>query len=178
MKLCRICDEFKPLDEFYRMAGMRDGHRNECKSCNNRQKHERYMANPEPARRRTKEWQAANPERYAAKQREWRDSGGKARSNRKSHLKRKFNLSSEDYAARLADQGGRCAICHAEPGLGKALDVDHDHKTGQVRGLLCRNCNHGLGKFKDDPFTMTEARFYLLNWDREVPDRVRLVIGG
>ncbi len=48
MKRCRICQELKPLSDFYRMRGIRDGHRNECKRCNLAQQHERYMADPSP----------------------------------------------------------------------------------------------------------------------------------
>ncbi len=178
MKLCRICDEFKPLDDFYRMAGMRDGYRNECKSCSLRQKQQRYQANPEIAIARVKKWQQENADRLNAYRRQRRQLPEVKQRERKTLLKRTFDLTPEGYAALLAAQDERCAICRAEPRPGQALDVDHDHKTGKVRGLLCRNCNHGLGKFKDNPFTLTEAQFYLWNWDREVPDRVRLVIGG
>ena len=52
-----------------------------------------------------------------------------------------------------------CVICGDEA---KPLMVDHDHKTGNFRGLLCRECNFGLGKFKDDPVLLEHARIYLL----------------
>lgn len=54
-----------------------------------------------------------------------------------------YGLSPEQYAALLALQGGRCAICRQRP-KSKRLAVDHDHKTGAVRGLLCGRCNHEL----------------------------------
>jgi len=66
----------------------------------------------------------------------------------------------------------------AHAATAKALDVDHHHQTGRVRGVLCRDCKHGLGTAEDNPLAMTEAQFYLLNWDREVPDRAHLAIGG
>lgn len=56
MKRCRICGLEKPLDGFYRMAGMRDGHRNECKRCNLEQKAARYRANPGPEIERVRAW--------------------------------------------------------------------------------------------------------------------------
>jgi hypothetical protein len=57
----------------------------------------------------------------------------------------------------LSEQGGLCAICKAAP----AVHVDHDHATGQVRALLCFNCNGGLGQFKDDPDVLRAAAEYV-----------------
>jgi hypothetical protein len=57
----------------------------------------------------------------------------------------------------LEEQGGLCVICRVSP----AQHVDHDHATGAVRALLCFNCNGGLGQFKDDPFLLRVAAFYV-----------------
>ena len=57
----------------------------------------------------------------------------------------------------LAAQRGVCAICRVAP----AKHVDHDHATGAVRALLCFNCNGGLGQFKDDPYLLQLAVFYV-----------------
>ena len=57
----------------------------------------------------------------------------------------------------LEQQDGLCAIC----GVAPAVHVDHDHETGQVRALLCFNCNGGLGQFKDDPYLLQMAAFYV-----------------
>ena len=54
-------------------------------------------------------------------------------------------------------QSGVCAICKTEP----AVHVDHDHVSGLIRGVLCFNCNGGLGQFKDDPTNLTRALAYL-----------------
>ena len=66
------------------------------------------------------------------------------------------------FDALLASQGGGCAICgyRVKPG-GRRLNVDHDHKTGVVRGLLCARCNRGLGWFSDDPQRLKAAAVYL-----------------
>ena len=60
----------------------------------------------------------------------------------------------------LTEQGGACGICGEAPTI-RALHVDHDHETGQVRGLLCQPCNHGLGNFKDDLNRLAGAMRYL-----------------
>lgn len=67
------------------------------------------------------------------------------------------------YDAVLRDQGGVCAICRKPPKVGgRRLHIDHDHKTGKVRGLLCARCNRGLAWFCDDPHRLTVASWYLL----------------
>lgn len=71
-----------------------------------------------------------------------------------------MGLSPADYQAMLDEQGGVCAICGDPPGV-QALAVDHDHATGYVRGLLCTNCNHLLGKAKDNRTVLEAAIAYL-----------------
>lgn len=83
--------------------------------------------------------------------------------SRRYMLKRKYGLTEDGFAELLASQGGGCAICGTtEPG-GRAqqFHVDHHHETGTVRGILCTNCNSGLGQFKDDPSLLEAAVRYL-----------------
>lgn len=70
----------------------------------------------------------------------------------------KYNLSPEDYDRLLEDQNEACAICGVRP---DRLCVDHDHETGEVRGLLCSPCNSGLGFFKDRVRLLAAAIVYL-----------------
>jgi len=74
-----------------------------------------------------------------------------------------YGVSPEQYAAMLEAQGGQCAICDSDqwPGKGNSPHVDHEHATGKVRGLLCTNCNNGLGNFGDDPARLRAAADYL-----------------
>lgn len=57
--------------------------------------------------------------------------------------------------------GGRCEICGSEQGPKRKLAIDHDHETGHVRGLLCRQCNLGLGAFQDRILLLLSAVEYL-----------------
>lgn len=86
---------------------------------------------------------------------------------RERHLVRKYGVTLLDYENLLAEQDGRCAICRApevEQFKG-VLHVDHDHATGEVRGLLCRGCNHMLGSVEDDPAVLERAIRYLRRRD-------------
>jgi hypothetical protein len=88
-----------------------------------------------------------------------------AMSKREENLKRRYGLSLKDYDNIWAAQAGTCAICGAtsgQPGKpGSLLFVDHDHETREVRGLLCRDCNVGLGYFRDNPTNLARAAIYL-----------------
>jgi hypothetical protein len=76
--------------------------------------------------------------------------------------KRCYGLSPDDYRALLVKQADRCAICKLkESAKGMTLAVDHDHVSSLVRGLLCSNCNNGLGRFKENPQTLMAAARYI-----------------
>jgi len=79
---------------------------------------------------------------------------------RQRNLKR-YGLTKSTYDEMLVRQSGVCLIC-LNPPIRRFLDVDHDHKTGVVRGLLCEKCNKGLGHFKDDPKLLIAAASYLM----------------
>jgi hypothetical protein len=79
-------------------------------------------------------------------------------NDRKYKRYKKYKLTQDDYDRMVADQHGRCAICHSEPSV---LAVDHDHATGQIRGLLCRSCNLGIGFLRDDVNLLYNAAQYL-----------------
>lgn len=82
-------------------------------------------------------------------------------NRRKWNLFTKYGISVEQYEELLLRQGGVCKICGNECSSGRRLSVDHCHETGRVRGLLCVNCNHGVGKFNDDPERLEAAARYL-----------------
>jgi len=114
------------------------------------EKSRRYRErHPDRWKRSVKKWNEANPE----KRHLIRVNNG---------LKRKYGITLEQYEKLLADQGGVCAVCGGpHVGVGGRYHVDHDHRTGVVRGLLCGTCNTGLGQFKDDPVVLEKAISYL-----------------
>lgn len=91
---------------------------------------------------------------------------------RDSHLKCKFGITQEEYDLMFKEQGGVCKLC--EDGEDEFVDstvikgpkqfaIDHDHYTGEVRGLLCSKCNKGLGQFRDNAALLHKAAFYVEN---------------
>ncbi|MEV6346349.1 endonuclease VII domain-containing protein [Actinoplanes sp. NPDC051851] len=78
-------------------------------------------------------------------------------STREYHLRHRYGIGQAEFDELLAEQGGVCAIC----GAADPQHVDHDHRTGWVRGILCFNCNGGLGQFRDDPVLLANAITYL-----------------
>lgn len=78
-------------------------------------------------------------------------------NTRHYHLTQRYSLSAGDVAHTIEAQGGVCAICRSN----EATQVDHDHTTGDVRGITCLDCNAGLGAFGDDPALLFAAVDYL-----------------
>ena len=88
----------------------------------------------------------------ACKPKEWIQAKG-----RKCHLKRRYNITPQEYENKLTSQDYKCAIC----GKLDSLHIDHCHKTNKIRDLLCRQCNSGLGQFKDNTEFLLKAIDYL-----------------
>lgn len=91
----------------------------------------------------------------------------KAISRRNAILKNKYNINIEIYNEMLKNQGYKCCICGGREEKKSSsggicnLHIDHDHKTGKVRGLLCHKCNAGIGMFRENIETMEKAIKYL-----------------
>ena len=126
-----------------------------CSGCYNRKWRE---DNPEY----DKEWYKENREARLEYCRNWCKENPD--TTREHHIKHTYGLTLADYDKMLEAQSGVCAICGVSPEEGgRRLLVDHDHKTGKIRGLLCYSCNVGLGHFKDSPHNLAEAIEYLLD---------------
>lgn len=130
-------------------------------------------------------WQRANPQRVRAWAEKNRDT--RLKKLREIHLRNKFKLTLEEYEAILDAQGGACALCECPPTPGISLHVDHDHGTGEIRGLLCMRCNNALGLFREDPDLLKRAARYVTvdakhrsqrsTWIRLTRDRVEALRG-
>ena len=111
---------------------------------------QRYADNKEEIRKYNREYYKTHPESY-----------NKEKSQQNS-FKRHYKITLEQYYELYDKQMGKCAICGKhQTEFKRAINVDHDHTTGKVRGLLCNGCNSGIGYFKDSIDLLTQAIKYL-----------------
>lgn len=133
MKPCARCDVTKPLDDFNR-GSLKDGRQSWCRAC--------------------------QQERQATYSKTAKGREVQRRSSRKMRLRKQYGLTEAQYEVMLAGQGGACAICRAKS-ADRKLCVDHDHETGEVRGLLCGTCNRAIGLLGDNLDGLMRAVSYL-----------------
>ena len=136
MKVCIVCGVLKSLDNYHNKSKNKDGLDNRCKKCKSDYHKERY------------------------KRPEIKKLGRLA--SRKFSMK-KLGISQDEIDHFYDLQGSKCAICFiTEKEYGKLLALDHNHTNGKVRGLLCQQCNTGLGNFKDNVAFLQRAIVYLV----------------
>ena len=139
-KTCNKCNETKLATEFYKDSGISDGRATICKKCKNKT---------------AIRWRKKNRIKYNAQMREYH-----AKHYPRLRLQR-YKLSPEEHQKMLIEQNYCCKICSKKPQTKRPLVVDHCHKTGIVRGLLCYNCNRII-TLLDDPNLLAKAESYLL----------------
>jgi Autographiviridae endonuclease VII len=111
-------------------------------------------------RNHVKQWRKNNPEKRRLQAK--RESGMDKIYNQRKHLKATYGITVEDYNKMFEKQKGCCAICKEhQTNFKKRLSVDHNHKTGQIRQLLCYKCNSLLGYAKENKIILEEAIKYL-----------------
>lgn len=133
MPVCTTCNIDKPVDDFYKRNDRPTKRTSSCKKCR-REKQQKY-------------WSPKQQKNY--------------------RLLKQFGISIEEYKSMLEDQNYLCKICNkpetARSNVGRIKDlaVDHCHKTGKIRGLLCQSCNVALGHFDDSLDKLESAIKYL-----------------
>lgn len=155
LKTCITCKEEKPETEFYsngytRVDGSKKS-RNDCKSCC-RKRRQQYFRDPDKRKGINKR----RRKNYIS------DNGCRRGLNKMYALRSLYGLTVTDFERMLQNQNSSCAICGvSDHDTHKGLFIDHDHKTQEVRGLLCINCNNGLGHFRDSEELLFAAANYL-----------------
>jgi hypothetical protein len=181
-KVCSKCNQKMSIRQFNKHAGGKFGLEYICKNCKQGYKDKRYTFVSEAMRTcKTCGLKATNNKELELFQR-----GSSYKFGRKPHCKKcylskgsminsnnslerrckKFGITVEEYNSFVSIQNNSCAICkkHKDDfsGRGNNFHIDHCHSSGKVRGLLCNNCNAGLGQFKDDIQSLENAIQYLI----------------
>ncbi len=137
-KTCPKCRSVKPYSEFWKNKATRDGYQTWCKPC--------WYQN---------EVSILNGEKRPHK----------LRLRRNAHLLKKYGITADEFDKRLESQKGVCAICKKQnKSKIREMVVDHNHKTSELRGILCENCNRALGLFEDSIENLSAATEYLRKW--------------
>jgi len=175
VKKCLKCKKVKPILEFYEDKTRKDGYQSWCKNCCREWSRNYYLKNKESCLARSKKYVQEHPENCKKNlSKSYYKHHEKNRTQKKTYyykhkdrdrelkLKRKFNLSLDEYDKMFQEQDGCCAICGIHQSeLKKALCVDHNHKTEKIRGLLCSNCNLAIGILKHNTGILHNAILYL-----------------
>ena len=157
VKKCSKCEKTKPREQFNkRKKGARDGLCSCCKSCHREIAARWAKQNAQKKKEIDRRWQRENPDKVSLMQ-------------RKIHIKRLYGVTYGDYERLLEHQGRCCACCGKHESEQKhRLAVDHVHDSGKIRGLLCNNCNSGIGKLGDNSDGVRKALEYLLKAEGKV----------
>lgn len=156
-KQCSGCLLEKQIDDFIsKSKGCKYGKGSKCKECRSKLKKQKRASITEEQRKEERESSAEYRKRFPEKFK-W---GVKQATYKRLGIK----ITKEEYDQLYSEQSRKCAICDNPPsGFKKTLCLDHCHDTLKVRGLLCDNCNSGLGKFKDNVDVLLKAVNYLRN---------------
>ena len=144
-RVCPKCNRTLLVSDFYKNIQTKDKLDSSCKPCQ-----KEYV----------RDWQKKNKDRFNSYQREWRHRNKEkyGLTSKYSKVLKKYGLSREEYDKLLAQT--HCTICNADLTERKPA-LDHCHRTGRLRGILCGQCNRGLGLFYDNPETLKKAAEYL-----------------
>lgn len=157
---CHRCLVEKPANEFYKDATRTSGKAYICKDCKKELVIAYRLKNADRTREYQRQWNKDNIQRVRSSQAKYRRNNPE--KLREDKYKRTYGISIKDYETMVEQQSRLCLICQKpETKKGNRLSVDHCHQTGKIRGLLCNECNTGLGLFQDDPFRLDRAISYL-----------------
>jgi len=149
LKYCPKCKTDKPLELFNKHAKERDGLQRLCRDCQ-KESNKKYLSTEKGAT-----------------------------TTRQAHLRRKYGIDLQTYEELLLSQGNKCKIC----GVGSNPDsranylvIDHNHTTGDIRGLLCTKCNALLGLAQDSEDILERAKQYLQNSRLNNPTAINITL--
>lgn len=148
LKKCSRCKKKKPRTEFYKNKAKGDGLKAYCKKCSKILDKDYRERNPE----KIKQIRKTSNERHLTPTKKFN-----------YRLRSVYNLSRAEFDNLYDKQKGKCKLCRKKIKVSKSVHIDHNHKNGKIRGLLCSKCNLGLGHFQDNAEVLLRASKYILN---------------
>ena len=169
---CSKCRQMLPQGEFHADSRLPSGHRRVCRACTlAARRHAPAIEGYQPCRYcgevkhatefATQRNLPPTATHLAGRKRQCRSCASRA------DRQRRHGVSDAEYEARLEQQGYGCGICHTDEWGPNGPHTDHDHRTGKVRGILCHECNTGIGLLGDDPERLRAAADYIEEHDHE-----------
>lgn len=159
MKKCIKCGEAKPLVGFHKSISHTSGLKNICRKCSAQYGKQYRQGHKERLVIYRAEYRKRNREKMVEYQKAHK------KDKREYYFQRNHGLGLKDVLEMFDGQGGRCSICKKQMNMvgrnGDRAHVDHNHITGKNRGLICDNCNRGLGFFHDNIQSLKFAINYL-----------------
>ena len=175
-QVCVRCDILKPFEQFPKTRSKKtkkEYHRHQCKQCSgelkaawNRAHHKHVSALHKQWYQQQLETRQGYREILRQTHKSWRDKNREhvKQCAKVNELKRFYGLTLEDVSTMISEQGGKCAACGEFPDDTRPLMVDHDHRTGRVRGMLCNSCNLALGRARE---SINRLRGLILYMERQ-----------
>lgn len=173
--MCSKCGIEKPYTDFHVRKDLKSGHSSICKECIKLQKRIRRKEHPEISKEQHRIYYQKNREKCLLNHRLWKEKNKDycVLKNKERYIKNKTNQRDQklqiaykitllEYNELFIIQNGKCAICGKhQTEFKKAMGVDHNHNTGEIRGLLCSCCNRALGLFSDNIERLKSAIRYM-----------------
>lgn len=147
MKTCYVCKQTKDIGSFYEDKSQCKGYSSACREC---------------SRAKNRAWRDKNKQKASDYRKQYYKDNRARRIEvaRDMSFKKRYGISLQEYEACVLLQSNKCLICGSNR-TSRRLAVDHCHKTGKIRGLLCSKCNLGLGNFDDNIDFLSKAIQYL-----------------
>lgn len=164
LKKCTRCKNTKETNNFSKCIKSKDGFYSHCRACKSEIARNYRKNNPE----KSKEYDRRRGAKYREKSKErrkvyYQENKDKFRDRR---FLKKFGITLDEYNKIFEEQNGCCVICEKHQiEFERALAVDHNHKTGEVRGLLCTYCNMGIGQLNENIEVLERAIKYLKKYN-------------
>lgn len=169
-RLCFSCKTYKEIGEFGRSTHNLSGYKGSCYECLRVYNRKKYSENRDERVAKSREWSYLNRKKCTDRRREYNRRRMRSEPDylRFKRIRNKYGITKEQYVQKSERQGNVCKICGGVNPDGRPLFVDHCHKTGKVRDLLCGTCNLTLGRMKESVKHLSAMIGYIVRWSGDI----------